>query len=110
MNNIGVRIERIREELGLTVIDFCKKLGVTPQSYHNWIAGKSPSADSVAKLINAYPDYNSGWILTGNGPIKGSKENFTIEEPAQEHGSNKPLTKTDMIKLLNQLIVATKNL
>ena len=66
MLNVGTRIRKIREQLGLNQAEFAKKVGVSAAAicqFENGIDGKMPSVATLqkfAKQLNIPPDYFLG--------------------------------------------------
>ncbi len=65
MNNI----KELRLKLGLTQIEFAKKINVTSKTVQNWEHGKAvpsiPTLTSIAEIFGA----NRNWLLTGEGDM-----------------------------------------
>ena len=61
---IGLRIDILRSEKHIKVIDFCEAMGITPVSYHKWISGLSfPTISKIikiAEMFNVPADYILG--------------------------------------------------
>jgi len=101
--DLKYRILQIVEDIGIGVIPFCDSISVSKSSYYNWINGKaSPSVDSIVMLFKVYPIYNPNWLLFGEGEMKLPQKPDTVEEPLPKYG-NRPLTKSDLSKILKKL-------
>ncbi len=63
---IGLRIDSLRSENNMKVIDFCEAMGITPVSYHKWISGLSfPTISKIikiAEMFNVPADYILGIV------------------------------------------------
>jgi transcriptional regulator with XRE-family HTH domain len=76
-------IERILEILkikNLTPAQFADLIGVQRSSISHLISGRNkPSLEFIQKILKAFPDINSDWILSGKGPFI-NRENGMNEE------------------------------
>jgi phage repressor protein C with HTH and peptisase S24 domain len=67
--------ERMKEYLdykGITKYKFCNDLGFSNKFLDN---SSNMGTDKACKILHHYPEVNSEWLLTGNGPML--KENST---------------------------------
>lgn len=71
--------ERVREYLdykGITKYKFCNDLGFSNKFLDN---SSNMGTDKACKILHHYPEINSEWLLTGNGPmIKGDDTSVMI--------------------------------
>ncbi|MEN2416374.1 S24 family peptidase [Flavobacterium mesophilum] len=61
--------ERVREYLdykGITKYKFCNDMGFSNKFLDN---SSNMGTDKACKILHYYPDLNSEWLLTGNGPM-----------------------------------------
>jgi phage repressor protein C with HTH and peptisase S24 domain len=61
--------ERVREYIdykGITKYKFCNDLGFSNKFLDN---SSNMGTDKACKILHHYPDLNSEWLLTGNGPM-----------------------------------------
>jgi phage repressor protein C with HTH and peptisase S24 domain len=61
--------ERVREYLdykGISKYKFCNDLGFSNKFLDN---SSNMGTDKACKILHYYPDLNSEWLLTGNGPM-----------------------------------------
>ncbi len=61
--------ERMREYLdykGITKYKFCNDLGFSNKFLDN---SSNMGTDKACKILHYYPEINSEWLLTGNGPM-----------------------------------------
>lgn len=61
--------ERVREYLdykGITKYKFCNDLGFSNKFLDN---SSNMGTDKACKILHHYPEINSEWLLTGNGPM-----------------------------------------
>lgn len=67
ITNVKKRLISVIEQLGISKIEFCKKVGV---SYYN-MSGKALEselcADSICKILEIYPDISAEWLMRGTG-------------------------------------------
>lgn len=72
--------DRVQEFLryeNKTSSQFAVEIGVQPSSVSHIISGRNkPSLDFVLKMLNAYPDISTDWLLFGRGSmlIKAASE------------------------------------
>lgn len=65
MDEIGSRLRRVREALGMTQTDFAKQAGISLQAYHQYEVGsRTPALAQGKKLANAY-DITLDYIYLG---------------------------------------------
>lgn len=71
--------ERMREYLdfkGVTKYKFCNELGFSNKFLDN---SSNMGTDKACKILHYYPELNSEWLLTGNGPmVKEDNANIII--------------------------------
>lgn len=71
--------ERMREYLdfkGVTKYKFCNELGFSNKFLDN---SSNMGTDKACKILHHYPELNSEWLLTGNGPmVKEDNANIII--------------------------------
>ncbi len=96
------RIKVIMEREKLTASIFADTIGVPRSSISHIVSGRNkPSLDFVLKLLEAYPKYNTDWLIKGEGtPIQDKKissrtkpqiDNNMPELFANIEGTEKPL-------------------
>lgn len=86
---INERIKKIIADLGISSGSFAEKIGVQRSSVSHILSGRNkPSADFLEKLLIAYPDIDSSWLLSG---IKSRKE--SNEPVAQQKKESKEIEK-----------------
>ena len=68
------RIIKVIEYSGLSRSLFSKKIGVHPQTTHHIVSGRrtKPSFDVIEKIILAFPEINSSWLITGKGELSST--------------------------------------
>lgn len=76
---INERIRLIAECETPFVIDFWEKTGISPAEMMSLVFGDSyPSIWAVQKILIAFPDVNSKWLLLGEGSMKLPKHQNII--------------------------------
>ena len=92
--------ERILEYLRLenkTSSQFAEEIGVQPSSVSHIVSGRNrPSLDFVLKMLEAYPEINTDWLLFGKGSILKSV-NTVSDDPAAEKETLEALFGTEDI-------------
>ena len=64
------RITQFLRSEGISPAEFADKIGVQRSSVSHVINGRNhPSASFIQKMLAAFPNLNSRWILLGDGPI-----------------------------------------
>jgi len=67
-NEIIVRIEQVRGYLGLNRSKFCRSIGMSPQTYNNFIGpqGTKPNIQLLHGVVTRF-GVNPMWLFTGTG-------------------------------------------
>ena len=67
MNNYSSRIKEIINANNLSVIDFCKLIGLnSPTTIHLILKeNRKPSTKTVDRILAAFPKYTKDWLLYG---------------------------------------------
>jgi len=77
--SINQRFKKILDEKKINQADFAKLIGVSKQNVNNWYHNSSPiSVDRIVQILEAYPDLDARWFLTG------SPRAYNVETPKQE--------------------------
>ena len=69
------RIKQLREKLGLSQIEFAKRIGVTNQTVSLWENGKVPLLENSRYRIEREFNVNRQWLETGEGEMMETPEN-----------------------------------
>jgi transcriptional regulator with XRE-family HTH domain len=82
---ISQRLRLFLDDLGIEQQDFADALGTSRQVVSNAVNGRTkyPKSDFLIQLIQAYPQFNIYWLLTGIGEMF-INENSTSEEILNE--------------------------
>jgi transcriptional regulator with XRE-family HTH domain len=76
-------IERILEILkikNLSPAQFADLIGVQRSSISHLISGRNkPSLEFIQRILKAFPEINTDWMLSGKGPVMNN-ENYLNEE------------------------------
>ncbi len=66
-SDINSRLKALPVLLGVSVFDFCTKIGIKTQTYSAYQRGKSkPGSDVLAMMVTSYA-INPTWLLLGTG-------------------------------------------
>ena len=67
MDNYSSRIKEIINANNLSVIDFCKLIGLnSPTTIHLILKeNRKPSTKTVDRILGAFPEYTKDWLLYG---------------------------------------------
>lgn len=63
------RIKNLRDKLGLSQIEFARKLGVTNQTVSLWENGKVPVLENARYRIEKEFNVSHDWLETGKGDM-----------------------------------------
>ncbi len=67
------RIRQLMEMDGLNAAEFSKKVKINSSVVSNILNAKNqPSFDAVQRIIEAYPEVNVAWLMTGRGAMLAS--------------------------------------
>lgn len=84
--NIAERIRKIRQELGLTILELSKKINVSDRTISNYERGeRKPSVDYLT-LLYEHLNANPVWLISGKGEMFADKTasnmpaKFSIED------------------------------
>ncbi|TRO77755.1 helix-turn-helix domain-containing protein [Trichloromonas acetexigens] len=81
---IGERLKRVRG--GLRQQDFAKKIGAPKSTVSRWERGdQTPSYEALNAILEAFPEVNPSWLVTGEGPfmrtaVERGKREFQDDE------------------------------
>lgn len=83
MRSNGERIEQIISKFCKSKADFARKVGERPQTINNWIT-RDNGMSVINKIIEAFPELNTAWLLTGEGEMlnKSNENKEKAEAPA----------------------------
>lgn len=91
---ITERIRQIMQEYGYSSSVFADEIGVQRPAISHILSGRNrASLDVVLKIIKAFPQINSKWILTGEGRMK-QLDMFENEPVKEKKSSLEPDNKT----------------
>ncbi|BFP39542.1 hypothetical protein FGF1_03870 [Flavobacteriaceae bacterium GF1] len=69
MDSISERLKLIMDDNNLVIRTLAIKIGVSDVMMGKYVNGKSmPGFEVLQSIINAFPNINSHWLLTGEGP------------------------------------------
>lgn len=100
---IGYNPENLRkiiEVLGVSQVEFCRKVGITPQGLNNYLTGRIPSTEVLQKISSAYL-VNLNWLLSDEGEMFLTERNKTL---------SKKQIANRIIKVMNQLKIKKSQL
>lgn len=81
-NDVNLRFQRMLAILNKEISDVVAEVGGTPAKYYRLYRGEvKPNYDTLFEVINAYPEINGDWLLTGRGEMfLSQKENEEVKE------------------------------
>lgn len=80
------RVKEFRKFKGLSQEAFAERCGLEQGNITQMERGTDPKSSNAAKIIGAYPDLSSDWLLLGTGPMLRDGRALTprvVEEPAR---------------------------
>ncbi len=81
------RIERLMKELELGTSGLAEQTNIKPSSISHVLSGRNkPGFEFIQKLLQAFPDLNARWFLTGVGEMYSASKNLKL--PNKEVKSN----------------------
>lgn len=67
MEMFGNRLRMAIKESGKSQVDFASISGFSAQNINHFITGRrEPTLGSLAKLLEAMPEVNARWLITGS--------------------------------------------
>ena len=68
--DIRDRIKLIIETEGVTQAAFAESTGINTSTLNHVLTGRNnPSIEVITKILSTYPQYESDWLIHGNGPM-----------------------------------------
>lgn len=100
MDNYSSRIKIILNDKKLSVIDFCRIIGLnSPSTIHLLIKeNRKPSSKTVDRIIKAFPEVTEDWLLFGRGSY-GKDPNKKLA-----HEDDLTLTSSQVISFIKNVI------
>lgn len=84
MEEIGLRLKQIIDEMGLNASEFSERVGIQRSSLSHLFSGRNkPSIDFLIKIKSAFPETDLEWLITGEVSQKrnsGSSEHHDSME------------------------------
>ena len=79
MSDINTRLKELMDEHELSPAAFAEKLNIQRSGLSHILNGRNkPSLDFVLKLMSAFPELDSNWLLTGeNKPVPPPRAAFS---------------------------------
>jgi transcriptional regulator with XRE-family HTH domain len=80
------RIRILLNHINLNAAQFADKIGVQRSSISHVLSGRNkPSLEFIQKMITAFPEINTDWLISGKGNInKESDENIDLFKDEKE--------------------------
>lgn len=102
------RIKLIMKSGNLSASDFADKIDVKRSNLSHILSGRNkPSLDFLEKVINAYPNVNAAWLVTGE-TLEGSFEGHQKEEKKEERVEAPSTTETNS-KEIEKIVLVYKD-
>ncbi|MBO7646733.1 MAG: helix-turn-helix domain-containing protein [Bacteroidales bacterium] len=79
------RIIQVLEYSQLSKSNFAEKIGINPSGLTHILNGRNqPSLDIVKKIVTAFPEINSEWLVMGMGQMLKTEEPAPAVQPKEE--------------------------
>jgi len=83
------RIRLIMESEGLNAAQFSTKVKINSSSLSHILNGRSlPSFEAIYKILDAYPELDANWLLTGKGEMKRDLSALQVDDYPQLFDEN----------------------
>ena len=96
-DDIIKRIELLIENHGISASVFADKIGVQRSGLSHLLSGRNkPSLDFIMKVVDAFPEVNFNWLLTGNEDLRevtteiSKGENAIAPSPLPSQSQSQP--------------------
>ena len=90
------RIRLFLEKENKTSSQFAEEIGIQPSGVSHVLSGRNkPSLDFVLKMLNAYKDINTDWLLFGKGEMYKPEDRTELlldNEHESDNNDNEKLT------------------
>lgn len=95
--DINNRIKSILEESQLTPADFAAAIGISRSNLTHLLSGRNqPSFSLLEKLLKAFPQVRTEWLVTGLGDMLRDEEDFVQTVEAISQNTPAPHTQFEM--------------
>ena len=102
---MGERLKQLRKKLGLSQIEFAKRLGLTRGAISNIEAGKVQPKPLLIDLICSTFGANKEWLVNGTGPMlaERSRDDQIMDFVSSAMAGERPNFKRRLLSVLSQL-------
>lgn len=102
---MGERFKQLRKKLGLSQIEFAKRLGLTRGAISNIEAGKVQPKPLLIDLICSTFRANKEWLVSGTGPMlaERSRDDQIMDFVSSAMAGERPNFKRRLLSVLSQL-------
>ena len=109
MSNFSERVSRILAENELTIIEFCRKIGLSSQTTISKIISENrkPSSKTFGRILKGFPEVNYQWLINGEGEMTKAETSRVKGLPMSMSG-NDDLTVTAK-QVISQLDINNKH-
>lgn len=98
------RIKQYIDYKGLTISSFERVVGMSNGSFASQLKNnKTIGVDKLENILTNFPDINTEWLLTGNGPMLKKNEKTITGEPDEPY-----VTKPSKDELYERIIAEQK--
>ena len=102
---MGERFKQLRKKLGLSQIEFAKRLGLTRGAISNIEAGKVQPKPLLIDLICSTFRANKEWLVSSTGPMlaERSRDDQIMDFVSSAMAGERPNFKRRLLSVLSQL-------
>ncbi|GHV79159.1 hypothetical protein AGMMS49944_09500 [Spirochaetia bacterium] len=108
MNNIGMRLKKVREEEKLNQRDFAKKIGISQGMLSGIENGTEKFAKRTQKVVCLEFGIEEDWLLNGQGPMI-TPQKTPPEVPEGPDGRKMTSDELELVSTYDKLIPETQN-
>lgn len=70
VETLAERIKQIAAYYNLSISEMCRRIDVAPATMHGYLnENREPKLSFFQNFINAFPDVDINWLISGNGNI-----------------------------------------
>lgn len=103
------RIRTIMKSGNYTASEFADRIGVKRSNLSHVLSGRNkPSLDFLVKVINAYPNVNAAWLITGEAREEKRNTSSTESSPTKSATRESAETAVDS-KEIEKILVFYKD-
>lgn len=80
------RLKEFMSQMAVNAAELADTIGVQRSSISHILGGRNlPSSQFIEKLLNAYPELDAGWLITGRGKMLKTGVTAPTDDDRKEH-------------------------